>query len=247
MPGGDRPDGRARSVDRRGDVRGTGGARRTARAPRCGSGTTPATVGPPARRSRGARARRGRPRAHDDAEPRVPGRSRARRRDDAAPHPVADEDGRPRVLGAGPLRFVCLEPFLTGGSSSTAPAYATTVARPIAVRPAPSGYGAADRTRWREHCDRDPHGGAPVGAAHVRSRGHFVPGENRFEQLFTAIGTVTSTAPPSTSTVAACASTARAATAATTTTSSATAGSRRSSRAAARSASSTTPRGPMDR
>jgi hypothetical protein len=32
-------------------------------------------------------------------------------RDFAPPHPAADEHGRPRVRGAGPLRFQCLEPF----------------------------------------------------------------------------------------------------------------------------------------
>lgn len=31
--------------------------------------------------------------------------------DDHPPLPVADERGRPRVLGAGPLRFECIEPF----------------------------------------------------------------------------------------------------------------------------------------
>ncbi len=107
---------------------------------------------------------------------------------DHRPDPVRDADGRPRVLGAGPLQFRCVEPF---------------------DRWVVTFDGGVVTTDWRRHVD----GGLPqlrIGAGHdethlrlhVEARmiappwsqgtyepeGHFVPGEQRFEQLCAVTG-----------------------------------------------------------
>jgi hypothetical protein len=85
-------------------------------------------------------------------------------RDESTSHPVFDAGGRPRVLGAGPLRFECIEPFV----------------------------------RWRvtfvHHeltLELDAQSVTPpwVQGMYV-AEGHHVPGESRFEQLCTVVGTV---------------------------------------------------------
>ncbi len=109
---------------------------------------------------------------------------------DHPPEPPHDHAGRPRVLGAGPLRFRCVEPLRRWVVEFDGPVVATD---------------------WRRHLD----GGLPqlrVGAGHEETHlrlraearmvtppwcqgthdpeGHFVPGERRFEQLCTVSGEV---------------------------------------------------------
>ena len=82
---------------------------------------------------------------------------------DEAPHPVSDEHGRPRVLGAGPLRFECVEPFVHWRVT-----FDGDVALDVdAVMVTPP---------W-------------VQGTH-EPEGHHVAGEHRFEQLCTVTGTV---------------------------------------------------------
>lgn len=55
-----------------------------------------------------------------------------RTREAGTPHPPLDDAGRPRVLGAGPLEFRCVEPFRTWTVTYDGTADATTTARLIA-------------------------------------------------------------------------------------------------------------------
>jgi hypothetical protein len=110
--------------------------------------------------------------------------------EDGPPHPVSDGDGRPRVLGAGPLSFRCVEPFaqwrvefdgdtvatdvdayLARGQSH-APSDADTARCPLTLEIVASMVGPP----W-VYGTREPEG----------SR---VAGEHRFEQLCAVTGTV---------------------------------------------------------
>jgi hypothetical protein len=111
-------------------------------------------------------------------------------REDAAPHPVADAQGRSRVLGTGPLRFECLEPFDRWRMTFDGTASTTTVQDQIArctsgvsghVDPEPVPLRIAIDTRMAA---------PPWIQGSLDPDGHFVVGERRFEQLFTAEGTV---------------------------------------------------------
>jgi len=111
-------------------------------------------------------------------------------REDAAPHPVADAQGRPRVLGTGPLRFECLEPFERWRLTFDGTALTTTVQDQIARcttgatdhgEPQPAPLRLEIETRMAA---------PPWIQGSLDPDGHFVVGERRFEQLFTAEGTV---------------------------------------------------------
>jgi hypothetical protein len=101
-------------------------------------------------------------------------------REDAPPHATLDRDGRPRVLGGGPLRFECLEPFVHwrltfDGTTGEVSAHDEPIANDrVAVTLAVDAQMTLPP--WLIG-SRDP-------------EGHFNPGEHRFEQHFRAIGTV---------------------------------------------------------
>ena len=111
-------------------------------------------------------------------------------REDAAPHPVADAQGRSRVLGTGPLRFECLEPFARWRLTFDGTANATTVQDQIALCTA-GASGHADTARVPLRMEIETQMAAPPWIqGSLDPDGHFVVGERRFEQLFTAEGVV---------------------------------------------------------
>ncbi len=106
--------------------------------------------------------------------------------------PVLDRVGRPRVLGAGPLRFECLEPFARWHASFHGVAMLrpvsdqlVEVARPTDTR----SDGAAVRAVLRIVLDSNM-ALPPWVQGSLGPEGHFNPGEHRFEQLFRATGTL---------------------------------------------------------
>lgn len=68
-----------------------------------------------------------------------------RAREPGAPHPPLDPSGRPRVLGAGPVEFRCVEPYKTWTVSYDGEADATSVGELIA------GNDESRRTRLEFH------------------------------------------------------------------------------------------------
>jgi hypothetical protein len=104
--------------------------------------------------------------------------------------PAADGSGRPRVLGAGPLRFVCVEPFTHWRLVFDGHAAATTAADQIAGRTVrgPALTAAATVPLKIEVAGRMA--APPWRQGTHEPEGRFIPGEHRFEQLFTATGTV---------------------------------------------------------
>ena len=106
------------------------------------------------------------------------------------PHPVADEQGRPRILGAGPLRFVCVEPFLRWRLEFDGPAVVTSVDEQIAGRGGAAGAGAdAERVPLRVEIEGEMVA-PPWTQGTLDPDGQFVVGEDRIEQLFSASGSV---------------------------------------------------------
>ena len=109
-------------------------------------------------------------------------------REDGAPHPPSDEQGRPRVLGAGPLRFECVEQFRRWRLTFDGNARATTVLDQIATCTS-GGIDATDVVPL--HMELDAEMAAPPWIqGTLEPDGHFVVGERRFEQLFTTQGSV---------------------------------------------------------
>jgi hypothetical protein len=127
------------------------------------------------------------------------------------PHPTVDREGRPRRFGAGPLRFECVEPFSRWRVVFDGLAMETTVRDQIAGRApllAPSAQVVDDEDDRRDpvplpqSLDSAALGKVPVGvdidtrmAAPPWVQGSlggegFIPGEDRFEQLFWAEGMV---------------------------------------------------------
>lgn len=111
--------------------------------------------------------------------------------DDAPPHPVTDERGRPRVLGAGPLRFECAEPFarwrLTFDGRAASIDVRDFLARGDHRVPKVKGAASVPLT-----LELDARMVAPPWVQGTRDpEGHFVAGEHRFEQLAAVAGTVT--------------------------------------------------------
>jgi len=103
--------------------------------------------------------------------------------------PAQDGEGRPRVIGAGPLRFECVEPFVHWNMTFDGLAVETTLQDRIAGEGPAYGSGA-------------PAGDIPV-RIEIETRSvtppwvqgsfggvGFIAGEDRFEQLFRAQGTV---------------------------------------------------------
>jgi hypothetical protein len=111
-------------------------------------------------------------------------------RENAAPRPVMDEEGNARVLGAGSLILQCIEPFQRWRVTFGGAASATTVDHQIET--CASGIRTDTATESVSlRFDIEARMAAPPwiqGA--LEPDGHFVVGERRFEQLFTAEGTV---------------------------------------------------------
>jgi hypothetical protein len=109
--------------------------------------------------------------------------------DDVPPHPAIDAAGRPRVLGAGPLRFECIEPFVRWRFVFEGKAAETTVDDQIAGR-APRGRDTAAASSVPVAVDLDTRMAAPaVVQGSLGGIGRPV-GEHRFEQVFVAEGRV---------------------------------------------------------
>lgn len=105
-------------------------------------------------------------------------------------HPVADARGSARVLGAGPLRFTCVQPFVHWRLEFDGPVVATTADDQVSRRyvrgqPPTPATGAALRVSLDAHMAAPPW----VQGSH-NPQGRFIPGENRFEQLCVVAGTV---------------------------------------------------------
>ena len=103
----------------------------------------------------------------------------------SAAHPVTDAAGRPRVLGAGPLRFECVEPFARWRLILDGEMTATTVQDQI-----DRVNGDAEADSVRVTVELDARMAAPPWVQGSLGGKDFVPGEDRFEQLFTTTGTV---------------------------------------------------------
>jgi len=112
-----------------------------------------------------------------------------------APHAVDDGDGRPRVLGAGPLRFACVEPFQRWQVDFEGDLVETTVdvvrrdGPPTGARAGGDVTGAAIVP---VHLSVDARMAAPPWVLGTREpAGAFPPvGEHRFEQLLRATGSL---------------------------------------------------------
>lgn len=109
---------------------------------------------------------------------------------DEPPHAVEDRQGRPRVLGAGPLRFICVEPFQRWRLQFDGLAVETTVEDQIAGRAPRAGAGPQDQ-QVPLQIEIEARMTAPPWVQGTQDPdGEFIPGEERFEQLFTANGQV---------------------------------------------------------
>ena len=109
-------------------------------------------------------------------------------RENATPLPATDEQGRPRVLGAGPLRLECIEPFRRWRVIFEGSARATTVDNQIEACTAGTRHEPRDVSlRFEVEADM---AAPPWFQGTLDPDGQFVVGEHRFEQLFRAEGTV---------------------------------------------------------
>jgi hypothetical protein len=107
------------------------------------------------------------------------------------PHPVADEHGRPRVMGAGPLRFECVEPFRHWRLTFDGLAGATTTVEQIANRGVPRRGAVPEDDGVPLRIEVDTRMSvAPWVNGTYEPDGPFVEGEHRIEQVFTASGVV---------------------------------------------------------
>jgi len=113
-------------------------------------------------------------------------------RTDAERMPVLDRLGRPRVLGAGPLRFECVEPFARWRVSFDGLATLHEVRGQVAEVARPSDDRSGDslhRAELRLRLDSTM-ALPPWVQGSLEPEGQFNPGEHRFEQLFRATGTL---------------------------------------------------------
>jgi hypothetical protein len=109
---------------------------------------------------------------------------------DDEPLPVGDTAGRPRVLGAGPLRFECLEPFTRWRLDVDGRVVATDVTRFLTGGEARVRLGAGqDEVPLRLHVEADMAAPPWFQGTH-EPEGSFVAGEHRHEQLCTVRGTL---------------------------------------------------------
>ncbi len=107
--------------------------------------------------------------------------------------PVLNRLGRPRVLGAGPLRFECLEPFARWRVSFDGAVALHEAGNPLVGILRPSGTPSdfpGDQVALRLELESTM-ALPPWVQGSLEPEGHFNPGEHRFEQLFKATGTVT--------------------------------------------------------
>ena len=113
-------------------------------------------------------------------------------RSDEPPLPAGDRQGRPRVLGAGPLRFECVEPFARWRLSFEGHATPGNVQDQLDEITHPAPREARDPGKPVPiRLDIDARMAAPPWVqGSMDPDGHFVNKEHRFEQLFTATGTV---------------------------------------------------------
>lgn len=101
---------------------------------------------------------------------------------------ASDDQGRPRVLGAGPMRFVCIEPFLHWRFEFDGTARTTTVSE-LATARAEGRADFGDTVPVTIGIDARTVA-PPWVQGSLEPDGAFIPGEKRFEQLFRATGTV---------------------------------------------------------
>lgn len=106
--------------------------------------------------------------------------------------PVLNRLGRPRVLGAGPLRFECLEPFTRWRVSFEGVVTLREVGDPLVRIVRQSGARSdlpGEQVALRLELDSTM-ALPPWVQGSLEPEGHFNPGEHRFEQLFRATGSV---------------------------------------------------------
>jgi hypothetical protein len=112
-------------------------------------------------------------------------------RGSGAPHPVEDDKGRPRVLGAGPLALSCEEPFARWRLTFDGMAAATTTEEQIANRHRSLGDVPRDGSGVRLRIEVDARMAvAPWVPGNYEPDGHVLATEHRIEQLFSAAGVV---------------------------------------------------------
>ncbi len=106
--------------------------------------------------------------------------------------PVDDGLGRPRVLGVGPLRFECVEPFARWRASFAGVAMLRDVGDQLVDVARPTGTRTdvvADQVALRIELECNM-ALPPWVLGSLEPEGRFNPGEQRFEQLFRARGTL---------------------------------------------------------
>jgi hypothetical protein len=104
--------------------------------------------------------------------------------------PVADASGRPRVLGAGPLRFECVEPFRHWRMRFDGLVASLDVGTHLRGGVAKVGLDDGhDVVPVRVDLDARAHAPPWFQGGH-EPEGHFVAGEHRFEQLCAVTGEV---------------------------------------------------------
>ncbi|ADP80794.1 hypothetical protein [Pseudofrankia inefficax] len=110
--------------------------------------------------------------------------------DDYPPHPAADDVGRPRIFGAGPLLFECVEPFAQWRLRFAGNAKSTDVSR--FLDGGKHRLGPGDAVEVPLAVELTARSVAPPWFQNTyEPLGHHVAGEQRFEQLCAVTGTVT--------------------------------------------------------
>ena len=107
--------------------------------------------------------------------------------------PVLNRLGRPRVLGAGPLRFECLEPFVRWrGSFDGVVALGEAGDSQVGMIRLTGSRSDLPGEKVRLRLELDSTMALPPWVqGSLEPEGHFNRGEHRFEQLFKATGTLT--------------------------------------------------------
>jgi hypothetical protein len=110
-------------------------------------------------------------------------------RDRGEPLPTRDERGRSRVLGGAGLEFRCIEPFRHWALTYEGSASATSSIAQVAACTTGGADESAAPVPLRFHIEARM-AAPPWSQGSLDPDGQFIPGEQRFEQLFTAEGTV---------------------------------------------------------